>query len=60
MRILFVNTFYSEYLDELYATKPQLRGLDFDRQLLQIMDTGFCLADAYSANRTIVIRPTFR
>lgn len=48
MRILLVHTYYPEYLADLYASDPGLGHLDFNQQQQRILDTGFCLADAYS------------
>jgi len=48
MRVLLVHTYYPEYLSDLYASHPGLGEIDFERQRRRILDTGFCLSDAYS------------
>ena len=47
-RVLFVHTYYPEFLKDLYAEDPTLADLDFDHQRKRVLDTAFCLSDAYS------------
>lgn len=47
-RFLFVRTYYPEFLRTLYADRPGLSSLDYDRQLQTLFDTGFGVGDAYS------------
>ncbi len=46
--VLFVHTYYPQFLKDLYADDPALTDLDFDRQRQHVLETAFCLADAYS------------
>ena len=45
-RFLFVRTYYPEFLRTLYADRPGLSSLDYDRQLQTLFDTGFGVGDA--------------
>ena len=47
-RILFVQTFYDEFLHGLYAKCPTLRELDFDGQSQRVFATGFGVGDVHS------------
>lgn len=47
-RILILNTYYAEFLDELYATHTGLAEATFEGQREQVLATAFCVADAYS------------
>ena len=47
-RILIVNTYYTEFLDDLYAADPGLADLDFDQQRRRVLATAFGVGDAYS------------
>ncbi len=48
VRILIVDTYYSEFLSDLYRTEPGLATLGFHEQLCRIYATGFSVGDAYS------------
>ena len=47
-KVLFVQTFYPEFLSDLYAAEPGLGDLDFDPQRRRLFDTFFANGDAYS------------
>jgi hypothetical protein len=47
-KVLFIHTYYPEFLKDLYAEDPTLADLDFDQQRERVLDTAFCLGDAYS------------
>ncbi len=47
-RVLFVQTFYPEFLHTLYAEQPQLKSLPFAEQSAAVFDTAFGIGDAYS------------
>jgi len=46
--VLFVHTYYPEFLQHLYADDPALADLTFEKQRAHVLATGFCLSDAYS------------
>ncbi|MCO6436337.1 MAG: glycosyltransferase [Phycisphaerae bacterium] len=48
MRILLVQTWYPEFLTELYRAEPQLARLPFEPQLQRLFDTAFGIGNAYS------------
>lgn len=48
MRILLIHTYYTEFLDDLYAADPALERSDFESQRRRVFDTAFCVSDAYS------------
>ncbi len=47
-KVLFVTSYYPEYLSELYRQEPQLAQQDYAQQHARIFDTGFGVGDAYS------------
>lgn len=48
MRFLIVNTYYEQFLDELYTKRPDLESTGYDEQLAVIFEQFFGLSDAYS------------
>ncbi len=46
---MFVQTYYNQFLDDLYRRTPHLDALSFDDQLATILKTRFGVSDAYSA-----------
>ena len=46
--ILFVHTYYPQFLDRLYGDEPDLAEVDFEEHRRRVFATGFCLSDAYS------------
>jgi len=48
MRILFVHTYYPEFLAGLCAEDSKLAESGYDEQLRRIFESGFGVADAYS------------
>ena len=48
MRILLIDTYYEQFLDDLYAREPTLAESDFDVQLRRLFDQVFSVGDAYS------------
>jgi len=48
VKILFVQTYYPEFLDDLYDRDSELAVLAYDDQLSVIFDQMFSIADAYS------------
>ncbi len=49
MRILIIDTYYPEFLSDLYRREPELAELAYDAQLGRIYETAFSVGDAYSA-----------
>ena len=49
MRVLLLQTYYPEFLDELYAHNPGLSEMDYDGQLSRIFAEAFGIGDSYSA-----------
>ena len=47
-KFLFLNTYYPEFLDNLYASDPSLAGMDYESQHRKLFATGFGVSDAYS------------
>ena len=47
-RILFIQTHYPDFLEELYAKEPELCSLPFEAQRERVFATGFGSSDAYS------------
>jgi hypothetical protein len=47
MKILFVDTYYPEFLNGLYASDAALAGLEFEDQLRRIYQSAFGVGDAY-------------
>ena len=47
-KILFIQTFYPEFLNGLYADDAPLRDLPFDEQRQRVLATAFGAGDAYS------------
>src|SRR4051812_45447388 len=48
MRFLIVNTYYEQFLDELYSKQRDLESKDYSTQLHTIFEQFFGLSDAYS------------
>lgn len=48
MRTLFVQTYYPEFLTDLYTREPNLEKFDYDAQFERILDEMFSIGDAYS------------
>lgn len=48
--ILFVQTYYPQFLDDLYAREPVLAELPFDEQRRRLMATRFGVSDAFGTN----------
>ncbi len=46
--ILFVHTYYPEFLNDLYSQDSTLSGLEYAQQHRRIFDTSFGVGDAYS------------
>lgn len=46
-RILFVYTYYPEFLTDLYASDPALETLEFEEQRRRIEETAFGVGEAY-------------
>ena len=53
-RILFIQTFYDDFLRELYNERPMLRDLDFEEQSRQVFATGFGVGDVHSAELRVL------
>ncbi len=49
VRVLIVDTYYPEFLADLYRGDPGLAGLNYEQQLARIYQTAFSVGDAYSA-----------
>ena len=47
-RVLLVQTFYPEFLNDLYACDPSLGDLEFDEQHRRLFETSFGSGGAYS------------
>lgn len=47
-RVLIVDTYYPEFLDEFYAADATITLLPYAEQHRRLMDTGFGVSDAYS------------
>lgn len=47
-RFLFIQTYYPDFLDDLYAGDAALGTLGFEQQRDRIFATGFSIGDAYS------------
>lgn len=50
MRILLVDTYYPEFLNDLYAEDASVSDLEFEEQLGRIFASAFGVGDAYSHN----------
>ncbi len=48
MKILLIDTYYEQFLDDLYAREPSLADQDFDTQLQRLLAQAFSVGDAYS------------
>jgi spore maturation protein CgeB len=48
MRIAIVDTYYPAFQDSVYAARPELRELPYDRQLRGVLDAFFGTADSFS------------
>jgi len=48
MKVLFVSTFYQMFLDEIYASRPELAEAPYQQQLQGLMATGFGVSDSLS------------
>lgn len=48
LRILLVQTWYPEFLTDLYNRQPELAGLPFAEQQRRLFGTAFGISDAYS------------
>lgn len=48
VKILFVHTYYPQFLKDLYGRNNQLAACDYDTQLAGIFDEMFSVADAHS------------
>ena len=46
--VLFVHTYYPEFVESLYLADPSLEQLDFERQRRRLFETRFGVSDAYS------------
>ncbi len=49
MKVLLLQTYYPEFLDELYARESGLSEMDYDGQLARIFAEAFSIGDSYSA-----------
>jgi hypothetical protein len=49
VRILIVDTYYPEFLADLYRTEQGLAALGYEQQLARVYQTAFSVGDAYSA-----------
>ena len=47
-KVLIVQTFYPEFLKDIYAAEPGLADLDFDAQCTRLFGSAFGTGDAYS------------
>lgn len=47
-KVLIVQTFYPEFLADIYSAEPGLAALDFDAQCGRLFDSAFGTGDAYS------------
>ena len=48
MKLLLIDTYYQQFLDDLYAREPSLAVQDFDAQLARLLAQAFSVGDAYS------------
>lgn len=46
--VLVIQTFYPEFLKEIYRAEPGLADLDFDSQCAKLFSSAFSTSDAYS------------
>jgi hypothetical protein len=48
LRVFILQTFYPEFLADIYAGEPQLKDLDFETQTRRLLGSAFSTGDAYS------------
>ena len=49
VRVLLLQTYYPEFLDELYAREPRLSEMDYGGQLARVFGEAFGIGDSYAA-----------
>ncbi|MDO8632126.1 MAG: hypothetical protein Q7R41_16705, partial [Phycisphaerales bacterium] len=47
-KVLIIQTFYPEFLADIYSAEPGLAALDFNAQCGRLFDSAFGTSDAYS------------
>ncbi len=47
-KILMIQTFYTEFLKDIYSTEPGLADCEFETQHRRLFDSAFSTSDAYS------------
>jgi len=47
-RVLIIQTFYPEFLEDLYDREPELAGQSFENQCARLFGAAFSTSDAYS------------